>query len=771
MRLAPGRRRGARHRDAGARALTRGTTVEPLDDGALTSRGPRRRRFFFCCCLRVEEKDVGEKEKEKPRPRSDHGAAAQMRLTGAESPAALRTRLRPGEKTEMARVRRNHRTAVGSDQTAAITPSRIGLLSAQTGGGGASRPRPSERAAAPRAPYRRARIGPRFAGPNGRASCALLGRRYKERGGGHGSTHEVELSTLPTYTQTLDRSRGLALRRREAPPRRPPPSLAKADLLRRATATSSPTVVARAQIFPNEPAMASTEPSKSLGSPGARFTKEYLEEERELMCDMAAQYQRTGDRFEKFQRWVRQQLEEKGTSRLRVRLRQLVTQEQWNVMFGDLKLDEKEEEMIRGSAAGVAAARWNGGQAMAEEGETTPTSTSGRDGGEAMTEERETISTATIGQVGGKATEEVGEGDGMTKLPMEEVGEGDGMTKLPMEEVEWILNHTPRIIEHEDEDRLRWLYPKQEEFEKNRDTMRRAVEAAASAREEFLAYQAWVHAECNDKGYVAVDDAFLASREEMRQWAGEQFGEMLDRVECKFSPSDIGDYSGMYATDDDEEEEEPAACHCSSRWWGGHGRGEGADPDGSCPASQDGGEAMAEEMKVTTTAAATRDGWEATAEDREATPTVAASRDGKEAKTEDGEGFTILLMEEVEWIMSYKPRVIEHEDEERLCRFYPQEEVFEKTRSTMHQAVEAAASVREKFIAFQSWVRMEYNNKGFVAVDGKFLAGREQVRQWSSELFEDMFDRLERKVSPSDIGDYSDMYAMEDEELAAVDSK
>ncbi|KAF8669983.1 hypothetical protein HU200_051168 [Digitaria exilis] len=32
--------------------------------------------------------------------------------------------------------------------------------------------------------------------------------RYIERGGGHGSEHEVELSTIPTYTQTLDRSRG-----------------------------------------------------------------------------------------------------------------------------------------------------------------------------------------------------------------------------------------------------------------------------------------------------------------------------------------------------------------------------------------------------------------------------------------------------------------------------------------------------------------------------------------------------------------------------------
>nr|CAB3453952.1 unnamed protein product [Digitaria exilis] len=32
--------------------------------------------------------------------------------------------------------------------------------------------------------------------------------RYKERGGDHGSTHEVELNTHPTDTQTLDRSRG-----------------------------------------------------------------------------------------------------------------------------------------------------------------------------------------------------------------------------------------------------------------------------------------------------------------------------------------------------------------------------------------------------------------------------------------------------------------------------------------------------------------------------------------------------------------------------------
>ncbi|KAF8775316.1 hypothetical protein HU200_004724 [Digitaria exilis] len=97
--------------------------------------------------------------------------------------------------------------------------------------------------------------------------CALIGGAQPNMiggplDGGHGSTHEVELSTLPTDTQTLDRSRGLALLRREAPPRRPLPSLAKADLLRRATASTS-NVAAREQIFPNEPAMASTEPSNT----------------------------------------------------------------------------------------------------------------------------------------------------------------------------------------------------------------------------------------------------------------------------------------------------------------------------------------------------------------------------------------------------------------------------------------------------------------------------------------------------------------------------
>lgn len=94
--------------------------------------------------------------------------------------------------------------------------------------------------------------------------------------------------------------------------------------------------------------------------------------------------------------------------------------------------------------------------------------------------------------------------------------EGQRLTKLPAEEVEWIMNYKPRVIEHEDEERLRRLYPQQEEFEKVRDTMRRAVEAAASETEQFLAYQAWVRSEYNSKGYVAVDDAFLEGREELR---------------------------------------------------------------------------------------------------------------------------------------------------------------------------------------------------------------------------------------------------------------
>ncbi|KAF8713457.1 hypothetical protein HU200_028232 [Digitaria exilis] len=88
-------------------------------------------------------------------------------------------------------------------------------------------------------------------------------RRYIERGGGHGSTHEVELSTLSTYTQTLDRSRGSTTPSIAVPVQSRWRPEGRRDLLRRATATAITTVAARAQNSLNEPAMASTEPSNS----------------------------------------------------------------------------------------------------------------------------------------------------------------------------------------------------------------------------------------------------------------------------------------------------------------------------------------------------------------------------------------------------------------------------------------------------------------------------------------------------------------------------
>ncbi|KAF8685317.1 hypothetical protein HU200_044020 [Digitaria exilis] len=42
------------------------------------------------------------------------------------------------------------------------------------------------------------------------------------------------------------------------------------------------------------------------------YTQQFLEEERQLMRDMATLHQRTGDSLEKFQRWARYELETKG---------------------------------------------------------------------------------------------------------------------------------------------------------------------------------------------------------------------------------------------------------------------------------------------------------------------------------------------------------------------------------------------------------------------------------------------------------------------------
>ncbi|KAK3120512.1 hypothetical protein QOZ80_9AG0689090 [Eleusine coracana subsp. coracana] len=72
------------------------------------------------------------------------------------------------------------------------------------------------------------------------------------------------------------------------------------------------------------------------------FTPEFLEEERQLMRDLAEQYRISGDSLEKFQEWLRLQLETKGRVLVgetylaqRIRVRQAFAEE-----FGPLWHDE-----------------------------------------------------------------------------------------------------------------------------------------------------------------------------------------------------------------------------------------------------------------------------------------------------------------------------------------------------------------------------------------------------------------------------------------------
>jgi hypothetical protein len=81
------------------------------------------------------------------------------------------------------------------------------------------------------------------------------------------------------------------------------------------------------------------------------YTQEYFEEERETMREMVAHNKRSRDSFEKFQVWVRRQLDEKGYVEVgeayvaqMVRHRRSVTAEQWRALMGGLEL----EDMLEG---------------------------------------------------------------------------------------------------------------------------------------------------------------------------------------------------------------------------------------------------------------------------------------------------------------------------------------------------------------------------------------------------------------------------------------
>ncbi|KAL6603307.1 hypothetical protein ACP70R_043668 [Stipagrostis hirtigluma subsp. patula] len=96
------------------------------------------------------------------------------------------------------------------------------------------------------------------------------------------------------------------------------------------------------------------------------YTEEFLQEEMQLLRDMNELYRRVGDRFEKFQNWVRRQLELKGFVEVddcyllqRIKLRELGTQEQWGAMFRDLRkqglvVEGDEEDVMNQGAEGIA---------------------------------------------------------------------------------------------------------------------------------------------------------------------------------------------------------------------------------------------------------------------------------------------------------------------------------------------------------------------------------------------------------------------------------
>jgi hypothetical protein len=75
------------------------------------------------------------------------------------------------------------------------------------------------------------------------------------------------------------------------------------------------------------------------------YTQEYLEEERDTMRELVAHNKRSRDSFDKFQEWVRRQLDEKGYVEVGESYiaqcainRRSVTPELWSALMGGLKM-------------------------------------------------------------------------------------------------------------------------------------------------------------------------------------------------------------------------------------------------------------------------------------------------------------------------------------------------------------------------------------------------------------------------------------------------
>ncbi|KAM0919433.1 hypothetical protein ACQ4PT_008159 [Festuca glaucescens] len=124
------------------------------------------------------------------------------------------------------------------------------------------------------------------------------------------------------------------------------------------------------------------------------------------------------------------------------------------------------------------------------------------------------------------------------------------MTRLPQEEVDRILSQTKHGPFPNPDDREPNSFRSPADLEEAKELFRSMTENCESSWASFSKFQAWVRSEVAAKGFVEVDDAFLAERAQNRAEIEEEWAAMLEEVDI--SDLIIGEDDENVSSEDEE---------------------------------------------------------------------------------------------------------------------------------------------------------------------------------------------------------------------------
>ncbi|XP_010232198.1 uncharacterized protein LOC104582852 [Brachypodium distachyon] len=117
------------------------------------------------------------------------------------------------------------------------------------------------------------------------------------------------------------------------------------------------------------------------------------------------------------------------------------------------------------------------------------------------------------------------------------------MTRLSQEDIDWILSQTKQP-----DHKYYELGTSPEEVAEEREFYRSLCESYDSHWEEFSRFQDWVRGEYSTKGFVEVDDDFLARRASCKALIEEEWDKMFEG----FSDADFGEDTDLQGDDVDD---------------------------------------------------------------------------------------------------------------------------------------------------------------------------------------------------------------------------